>query len=218
MTDDSTATGSAVDDVREFLAASEPELVAQLSEWVRIPSVAGAERDPALVRSAHWLAGALRDLGLPRAEVWQAGDSPAVFAEWLTEPEAPTVLVYSHHDVRAVKEENWDETAPFEPVQRDGRLYGRGASDAKGQMLADLSGLRAHLLGRTRPAVNLKFLVEGEEELDSPSLAALLEEKAAELAADVIVFSDTLLWRADAPALCTSVRGMISVHSKSSAR
>ncbi|HEY8589653.1 MAG TPA: M20/M25/M40 family metallo-hydrolase [Naasia sp.] len=220
MTSDDRDTGTRpapggpdpADRIRGFLEDSRPDLLAQLGEWVRIPSVAGSERDPALARSAHWLAGALRDLGFPRAEVWQAGDSPAVFAEWITDPAAPTVLVYSHHDVRAVKEQNWDETAPFEPVQRDGRLYGRGASDAKGQIVAHLWGLRAHLQGRDAPAVNLRFLVEGEEELGSPSLAALLEERAGELGADLVVFSDTLLWRADAPALCTSVRGMISAH------
>lgn len=198
--------------VHAFLAASAGRLTAQLSEWVRIPSVAGSERDPSLRRSASWLAGALRDVGFPRVEVWEAGNSPAVFAEWAVGPHAPTVLVYSHHDVRAVKSENWSETDPFEPVERSGRLYGRGASDAKGQVLAHLWGLRAHLQGRDAPDVNLKFLVEGEEELGSPSLAALVAEKEADLTADVIVFSDTLLWRQDAPAACTSIRGMISAH------
>jgi acetylornithine deacetylase/succinyl-diaminopimelate desuccinylase-like protein len=196
--------------VHAFLAEHLPHLVAELSEWVRIPSVAGSDRDPALMRSAHWLAGTLGDLGFPRVELWMAGDSPAVFAEWIADAAAPTVLVYSHHDVRAVKADNWDETAPFEPVVRGGRLYGRGASDAKGQVLAHLWGLRAHLVGRDAPAVNLRLLVEGEEELGSPMLSALLEEHAADLSADLVVFTDTTLWRADAPAVCTSARGMIS--------
>ncbi|WP_307807113.1 M20/M25/M40 family metallo-hydrolase [Naasia sp. SYSU D00057] len=215
MIDDETdrAAGPASPDddrVHAFLAEHADRLVAQLAEWVRIPSVAGSDRDTALVQSANWLAGALRDLGFPRVEVWKAGDSPAVFAEWISSPAAPTVLVYSHHDVRAVKGQNWSETEPFEPVVRGGRMYGRGTSDAKGQILAHLWGLRAHLASRPAPAVNLRFLVEGEEELGSPSLAALLEEKREELAADVVVFSDTLLWREDHPAICTSVRGMIS--------
>ncbi|MCU1569914.1 MAG: Peptidase [Naasia sp.] len=200
------------DRVHDFLRANEDRLVAQLAEWVRIPSVAGSNRDPDLRRSAAWLAGALRDTGFPRVEIWWAGEAPAVFAEWAVDRDAPTVLVYSHHDVRAVKEENWSETAPFEPVVRAGRLYGRGSSDAKGQILAHLWGLRAHLAEHGAPLVNLKFLVEGEEELGSPSFAGLLEEKAEEIAADLVVFSDTLLWRAGAPAICTSVRGMISAH------
>src|SRR3954447_3065367 len=208
--DDHAATEGGDRAVQLFLAEHLPQLVNELSEWVRIPSVAGSTRDPAVLHSAHWLAGTLTDLGFPRVEIWMAGDSPAVFAEWIADPEAPTVLLYSHHDVRAVKAENWSETEPFEPVVRRGRLYGRGASDAKGQMVAHLWGLRAHLLDRDAPAVNLRVIVEGEEELGSPTFAALLEERKAELAADLIVFSDTTLWMIGAPAVCTSVRGIIS--------
>jgi acetylornithine deacetylase/succinyl-diaminopimelate desuccinylase-like protein len=196
--------------VHAFLAEHLPQLVTELSAWVRIPSVAGSDRDLDVLRSAHWLAGTLTDVGFPRVELWRAGDSPAVFAEWITDPSKPTALVYSHHDVRAVKDGNWEETAPFEPVERRGRLYGRGASDAKGQLIAHLWGLRAHLRDRDAPAVNLKVIVEGEEELGSPNLAALLEDRRADLAADVVLFSDTVLWRAGAPAACTSVRGMLS--------
>jgi acetylornithine deacetylase/succinyl-diaminopimelate desuccinylase-like protein len=196
--------------VHAFLAEHLPHLVTELSEWVRIPSVAGSDRDLDVLRSAHWLAGTLTDVGFPRVELWRAGTSPAVFAEWISDPSKPTVLVYSHHDVRAVKDGDWEETAPFEPVERRGRLYGRGASDAKGQVIAHLWGLRAHLRDRDEPAVNLKVIVEGEEELGSPGFAALLDEHRTDLAADVVVFSDTVLWAADAPAVCTSVRGMIS--------
>ncbi|MGC5075810.1 M20/M25/M40 family metallo-hydrolase [Agrococcus sp. DT81.2] len=199
-------------DIREFLDAHDAALVDQLSEWVRIPSVAGVpEREHHLRRSAFWLAGALRDVGFPLTEIWSGPTGPAVYAEWCAAPGAPTVIVYSHHDVRAVKDENWDETAPFEPVVRDGRLFGRGSSDAKGQVIAHLWALRAHLhaTGRTAPAVNLKVIVEGEEEAGSPGLAAMLDEQRARLDADVVLFSDTLLWRADHPALCTSVRGMV---------
>ncbi|NUS35457.1 MAG: M20/M25/M40 family metallo-hydrolase, partial [Pseudarthrobacter sp.] len=95
-----------------------------------------------------------------------------------------------------------------------GRLYGRGSSDEKGQILAHIEAVRAHVrvAGGPDPAVNLKFLVEGEEEGGSPHLSALLEEHAQKLRADVVLFSDTLLWRADHPAVCVSLRGMLSVH------
>jgi acetylornithine deacetylase/succinyl-diaminopimelate desuccinylase-like protein len=202
------------DGVRRFLDAGLPTLLDQLGDWVRIPSVAGVpERKHNLTRSARWLAGELRDVGFPTTEIWQGAEGPAVFAEWSAAPNAPTILIYSHHDVRAVKEENWDETAPFDPVFRDGRLYGRGSSDAKGQVMAHLWGLRAHLqaTGRNAPAVNLKFLVEGEEEAGSPGLRDLLETHRSRLNADLVIFSDTLLWRADHPALCTSIRGMLGV-------
>jgi acetylornithine deacetylase/succinyl-diaminopimelate desuccinylase-like protein len=199
--------------VREFLAGHRNDIVEQLSQWSRIPSVAGvAEHEIDLVRSAHWLAAALRDIGFPTVEVWDTCGPPAVHARWHAAPDAPTVLVYSHHDVRAVRPEQWRQTAPFEPVLRDGDLYGRGTSDAKGQIVAHLWGIRAHLAatGRTAPAVNLTVLVEGEEETGSPHLARLVAEHRARLDADLVVYSDTLLWRADHPAVCTSLRGMVN--------
>jgi len=202
-------------DIRAYLTACRPRIIDRLSEWIGIASVAGVpERRHNLMRSAKWLAAELRDAGLPTTEIWSADGTPAVFAEWCEAPDAPTVLIYGHHDVRAVKEENWDETSPFDPVLRDGRLYGRGSSDAKGQILAHVWGLRAHLMstGRTVPAVNLRILVEGEEEAGSPGLAALLEANRERLQADVVIFSDTLLWRADHPALCTSIRGMLGAR------
>ncbi|WIB27889.1 M20/M25/M40 family metallo-hydrolase [Curtobacterium sp. MCSS17_015] len=199
-----------VDDVAAGLRAAQDEIVEQLSDWVRIPSVASQpERTLDVQRSARWLAGAMRAVGL-RTEVLDAGGSPAVYGEWLVDPALPTVLVYSHHDVRHAKPEEWVETAPFSPVLRDGRLYGRGASDAKGQVVAHLWGLRAHLGTRDdgRPAVNLKYLVEGEEELGSTHLADLLDSDHERFACDVVVFSDTLQWKAGNPAVVTSMRGM----------
>jgi acetylornithine deacetylase/succinyl-diaminopimelate desuccinylase-like protein len=198
--------------VRNYIDAHTPLLLDRLAEWVRIPSVAGVpERKHHLTRSANWLAGELRGAGFPTTEIWEGAEGPAVFAEWSEAPGAPTILIYSHHDVRAVKDENWDQTSPFDPVLRDGRLYGRGTSDAKGQVMAHIWGIRAHLnaTGRTAPAVNLKLIVEGEEEAGSPGLAGILEAHRSRLDADAVVFSDTLLWRAGHPALCTSIRGML---------
>jgi acetylornithine deacetylase/succinyl-diaminopimelate desuccinylase-like protein len=198
--------------VRNYIDAHTPLLLDRLAEWVRVPSVAGVpERKHHLTRSANWLAGELRGAGFPTTEIWEGAEGPAVFAEWSEAPGAPTILIYSHHDVRAVKDENWDQTSPFDPVLRDGRLYGRGTSDAKGQVMAHIWGIRAHLnaTGRTAPAVNLKLIVEGEEEAGSPGLAGILEAHRSRLDADAVVFSDTLLWRAGHPALCTSIRGML---------
>jgi acetylornithine deacetylase/succinyl-diaminopimelate desuccinylase-like protein len=203
------------DTVHRFLAEHTEAFLGQLSDWIRIPSVPDVpELARQVTRSARWLAGELRKTGFPTVELWAAGDSTAVYAEWLSAPGAPTVLIYSHHDVRSAKDENWDETAPFVPVERDGRLYGRGSSDAKGQVLAHLWGVRAHLaaLGRNTPAVNLKLLVEGEEEAGSPHLAELMTSNRDRLSADLVLFSDTLLWRADFPAVCTSMRGGLTAR------
>ncbi|WP_433201119.1 M20/M25/M40 family metallo-hydrolase [Dactylosporangium sp. CS-047395] len=196
---------------QEYLRANRDRLIDELMEWIRLPSVAGVPaHDPDLARSANWLAARLREIGFPAVEVWPTGGGPAVYAEWCAAPGAPTVLVYSHHDVRAAKDEQWDQTAPFQPAVRDGRVYGRGASDAKGQIVAHLWGLRAHLATgeRTAPAVNLKVLVEGEEEIGSMHLAGLLDEHG--VGADLVLFSDTLLWHAEHPAVCLSLRGMVS--------
>jgi acetylornithine deacetylase/succinyl-diaminopimelate desuccinylase-like protein len=212
-------------DLRALVRSREAELERRLAEWVRVPGILGApEHSRDLLRSANWLAAEFREVGFPVVEVLPTGESHTVYAEWCQAPGAPTVLVYSHHDVRAVRPENWALTAPFEPVLREGRLYGRGASDAKGQILAHLEAVRAHLAvstgsttgggstTETGPRVNLKFLIEGEEEGGSPHLAALLAEQAERFRADVVLFSDTLLWHASHPAVCVSLRGMLSVH------
>ncbi|GGI46566.1 acetylornithine deacetylase/succinyl-diaminopimelate desuccinylase-like protein [Agromyces flavus] len=203
------ATGAAAQ-LRGVVSSRRARFREELAEWVRIPSIAGdAERVEAVHRSAAYLAGRFREGGFPRVEVWSQADSAAVFAEWMARPDAPTVLVYSHHDVRAIRPELWSVTAPFEPLERDGLLFGRGASDAKGQVLTHLAGLAAHVAVDGEPAVNLRFLIDGEEELGSPHLATVMETHAADLQADLVLFSDTLLLDPDRPAVCTSVRGMI---------
>ncbi|WP_200946086.1 M20/M25/M40 family metallo-hydrolase [Arthrobacter sp. Soil764] len=167
--------GEEHDDVgrlRAGVRSREAELERRLAEWVRVPGILGVpEHSQDLLRSANWLAGEFREVGFPVVEVLPTGESHAVYAEWCNDAGAPTVLVYSHHDVREVKPENWAMTAPFEPVLREGRLYGRGSSDAKGQILAHFEGLRAHLQETGTPKINLKFLIEGEEEGGSPHLA-----------------------------------------------
>ncbi|WP_019179688.1 M20/M25/M40 family metallo-hydrolase [Microbacterium yannicii] len=198
--------------VSGFLAASTAQIVHALDEWIRIPSVAAdPERTADMLRSARWLRRRLRDAGLS-SRLLRSGESAAVYAEWLVDPDLPTVLVYSHHDVRHAKAEEWHVTSPFAPTVRDNRLFGRGASDAKGQVMAHLWGLRAHLAatGRNQPAVNLKLLVEGEEEIGSPHLAELLDRHRTELSCDIIVFSDTVQWQREAPAVVTSMRGVIT--------
>ena len=199
----------------DFLTAHRDDLVRDLAAWIRLRSVNGLpECEPDLIRSANWLAAALRETGFPTVEVWPIEGAPAVYAEWCAAPGAPTVLIYSHHDVRVTDDEQWKETAPYEAVVRDGYVYGRGASDAKGQVIAHVWGIRAHLAatGRDAPAVNLKILVEGEEESGSAHLSDALNQHRERLDADLVVFSDTLTWRADHPAICTSIRGMISAE------
>ncbi|MFC5802430.1 dipeptidase [Streptomyces formicae] len=198
--------------VRTYIAQYRAAFLDDLAEWLRIPSVsAQPEHDADVRRSAEWLAAKLKETGFPVTEVWETAGAPAVFAEWPSgDPDAPTVLVYGHHDVQpAAREDGW-HTDPFEPVVKDGRMYARGAADDKGQVFFHTLGVRAHLAatGRTAPAVNLKLLVEGEEESGSPHFRALAERNTDRLAADAVIVSDTGMWSETTPTVCTGMRGL----------
>lgn len=198
--------------VRTYVETHRDTFLGDLAEWLRIPSVsADPERAADVRRSAEWLAAKLKETGFPVAEVWETPGAPAVFAEWPSgDADAPTVLVYGHHDVQpAAREDGWDGE-PFEPEIRDGRMYGRGAADDKGQVFFHTLGVRAHLAatGRTAPAVNLKLLIEGEEESGSPHFTDLVRAHADRLACDTVIVSDTGMWDEDTPTVCTGMRGL----------
>ncbi|MFI5802372.1 dipeptidase [Streptomyces sp. NPDC051561] len=198
--------------VRTYIDQHRDAFLADLAEWLRIPSVsAQPEHAEDVRRSAEWLAAKLKETGFPVAEIWPTNGAPAVFAEWTSgDTDAPTVLVYGHHDVQpAAREDGW-HTEPFEPVVLDGRMYARGAADDKGQVFFHTLGVRAHLAatGRTAPAVNLKLLIEGEEESGSPHFRALVEQQRERLAADAVIVSDTGMWSEDTPTVCTGMRGV----------
>ncbi|MFD5661129.1 dipeptidase [Streptomyces hirsutus] len=203
---------SAVSAVRTYVEQHRAAFLDDLTEWLRIPSVsAQPDHAPDVRRSADWLAAALTATGFPTAEVWPTPGAPAVYAEWpSSDPGAPTVLVYGHHDVQpAAREDGW-HSEPFEPVVRDNRMYARGAADDKGQVFFHTLGVRAHLAttGRSAPAVHLKLLIEGEEESGSPHFRSLVERHADRLAADVVIVSDTGMWSEDTPTVCTGMRGL----------
>ena len=207
--------------VRQYIEEHAPEFFASLSRWLAIPSISA---DPALRddvdRSAEWLKTYLEETGFPSVEVWPTGESaspglPAVFAEWpASDPSAPVVLVYGHHDVQPVEPLDEWESPPFQPVQRDGLLLGRGSSDDKGQVLFHALGLRASLASSkaTAPPVTLKLLIEGEEESGSPHFADLLRARRDRLACDVVVVSDTTMWAADVPSMCVGMRGVVDAE------
>jgi acetylornithine deacetylase/succinyl-diaminopimelate desuccinylase-like protein len=205
-------------DVRGYIDSHAREFVDALKDWLRIPSISG---DPLLAadvrRSAEWLAAHLRQTGFPTVEVWETGtpDSPglpAVFAQWpAADKNARTVLIYGHHDVQPVEPlDEWD-SEPFTPVERNGQILARGASDDKGQVLFHAFGTRAWLAARgaSAPPVTLKLIIEGEEESGSPHFAELLGRERDRLACDVIVISDTTMWSAEVPSMCTGMRGVV---------
>ncbi|WAP58164.1 M20/M25/M40 family metallo-hydrolase [Streptomyces sp. S465] len=199
--------------VRAYVDGHGAAFLDELSEWLRIPSVsADPVRADDVRRSAQWLRDHLAATGFPVAEIWDTPGAPAVFAEWPSgDPDALTVLVYGHHDVQPAHREDGWRTDPFEPVIEDGRLYARGAADDKGQVLFHTLGIRAHLAvtGRRAPAVNLKLLIEGEEESGSPHFPELIRSYADRLACDVVIVSDTGMWSEDTPTVCTGMRGLV---------
>ncbi|WP_440898995.1 M20/M25/M40 family metallo-hydrolase [Actinosynnema sp.] len=198
---------------RAATTARADEFLAGLRDWLAIPSIGVDPAHPGdVARSAAWLAEARRADGWPDVRVWDEGPAPpAVYAHWPSaDPDAPVVLVYGHHDVQPVDPvERWTRP-PFEPTLVGEELFGRGASDDKGQVAMHLLGVRAHLAatGRTTPAVTLKLFVEGEEEGGSPHIARTLADHGPELDCDLVVFTDTPLYSREAPTVCTGQRGV----------
>jgi acetylornithine deacetylase/succinyl-diaminopimelate desuccinylase-like protein len=188
--------------VREIL----PEVRRDLEGLVRIESVwADPARRAEVHRSAEAVASLLRDAGFADVEIVSEGGAPAVIAHQPGPPGSATVLLYAHHDVQPEGDAAQWDSPPFDPTERDGRLYGRGTADDKAGIATHLAAFRAH---GGRPPVGVTVFVEGEEESGSPSLSRLLAAHRDKLAADVIVIADSDNWTAEVPALTVSLRGL----------
>ena len=197
------------DDLRTRVHELFPDLVADLEELIRIPSVSAPSYPPEPVRrSAEAVADLLRAAGCADVRILEIeGAHPAVYGEIPGPPQTPTVLLYAHHDVQPPGPSEAWRTGPFEPFIEDGRLYGRGASDDKAGVIMHLGAVRAF---EGRPPVGVKFLVEGEEEIGSAHLGDFLDTYHELLAADVVVIGDAGNWRVGQPALTTSLRGLVA--------
>ncbi len=193
----------------EYAAAHAPRFLDQLKELLRIPSVSTLpERAGDVRRAAEWVAADLRRIGMQTVEIIPTPGHPVVYGEWLGAGlSAPTMLIYGHYDVQpAALEDGWTSD-PFEPVERDGRLVARGASDDKGQVFAQMKAAEA-LLATGGAPVNLKFLIEGEEEIGTPHLGAVLAAQRERLRADMCVISDTGMHTPEQPTIVYGLRGM----------
>lgn len=195
--------------VLAYVGANEPRFLDELKAFLRIPSISTDPRHRSdLARAADFLAADFRRMGMERVEVIPTAGHPAVYAEWLGAPGRPTALVYGHYDVQPVDPENEWTTPPFDPTEREGYVYARGAADDKGQVFLHLKAAEAHLTSRGRLPINLKFIVEGEEEVGSEHLAELIRERREQLRADVVVISDTSMFARGQPAICYGLRGI----------
>jgi acetylornithine deacetylase/succinyl-diaminopimelate desuccinylase-like protein len=196
-------------ELRNAIERELPGVRADLERLVRIPGIAFEGFDHSHVeRSAEAVAELLRGAGLPDVRIVRAGGQPAVIGLRPAPPGAPTVLLYAHHDVQPPGEVSQWSSDPFEPIERNGRLYGRGCADDKAGVMAHVAALRA--FGDALP-VGVVVFVEGEEEYGSDSLVELLRRHRDEIASDVIVIADSGNWDVGQPALTVGLRGLVNV-------
>lgn len=185
-----------------------------LKELVRIPSISFPGFDPAPVRqSAEFTSRMLSASGLTDVRILDPGEGhPAVFGQWTGAPGKPTILLYAHHDVQPTGRETLWTTPPFEPIVRNGRLYGRGTADDKCGAVMHAAAIRSYLATSGRLPVNVKVLIEGEEEIGSTNLYKLLEQHRELFAADVVLIADSEHFDSNVPTLTASLRGIVTVN------
>lgn len=196
-----------------YVDAERDRIVATLFDWLRIPSIsAQPAHAPDVRRSAERTVELMRECGLEHVTLLETdGGAPSVYGDHLhAGPDAPSALVYGHHDVQPVDPLDEWTSPPFEPVIVDGECRARGAIDDKGQVLYELEAVRGLLRRDGRLPVNVKFVVEGEEEVGSPHFEALLRQERDRLACDVVVVSDTSMWALDVPSTCVGMRGLVA--------
>ncbi len=199
--------------VLAHLERGHERILAELVEFAAIPSVS---TDPAHAGDLHaagaWVATKLAAAGPFTVRTMPTAGASVVYAEWLNAPGAPTVLIYGHYDVQPEDPIDRWESPPFEPTLRDGRLYARGVSDDKGPMLIPIKVAEAFFAVQERLPLNVKFLIEGEEEIGSPHLEAFVDEHRDLLAADVVLSADGAMWRIDEPSLTVANRGLAGLE------
>jgi acetylornithine deacetylase/succinyl-diaminopimelate desuccinylase-like protein len=186
----------------------------QLHDLLRIPSVSTLpERAGAVKEAAEWLAANMREAGIEHVEIMPTEGHPVVYGDWFGAGDnAPTGLIYGHYVVKpAEKSDGWD-TEPFDPVERNGKLYARGASDDKGQAFAHVKAVESLLKTDGKLPANVKFCIEGEEEIGSPNLPPVLEANKDKLAADVCVISDGSILTEDQPSIVYALRGLTALE------
>ena len=196
--------------IETFVAQNRNRLLAELKEFLRIPSISTLPQHRADVeQAASFVAKGLATAGLENVEVIPTGGHPLVYADWLHAPGKPVVLCYGHYDVQPADPLELWTSPPFEPAERGGNLYARGTADDKGQMYTHIKAVEALRSLRGTLPVNLKFLIEGEEEIGGASIAGYVAAHPEKLRADVALVSDTAMYAEGLPTLCIGLRGLI---------
>lgn len=196
--------------INQWVDANQARLLEELFQLIRIPSISTLpEHKDDVARACQFTADALAQAGLENIEIIPTDRHPLLYADWLHAPGKPTVLCYGHYDVQPPDPLELWESPPFEPTVRNGNIYARGAVDDKGQMYAHVKALEAlKALTGTFP-LNIKVLIEGEEEIGGASIAKYVPEHKEKLKADVALVSDTALYAEGIPTLCIGLRGLV---------
>jgi acetylornithine deacetylase/succinyl-diaminopimelate desuccinylase-like protein len=200
-------------EVIDFIQTNRERYLSELTSFLAIPSVSALPAHTADVRRcAEWVAEEMRRIGLEHVRLVETPGNPIACADWLHAPDAPTLLFYGHYDVQPVDPLELWESPPFEATVRDGELYARGAADDKGQVFMHFKAIEAHLSKTRRLPINLKVLIEGEEEVGSTHLDSFIREHRTELGADVVVISDSAMFDRGVPSICYALRGLVYVQ------
>jgi len=196
-------------DVVDFIHTNRDRYISELKQYLAIPSISALPAHAADVKKcAEWTADEMRRVGLQDVRLVETPGNPIVYGEWLQAPGAPTILFYGHYDVQPVDPLELWESPPFEATVRDGEIYARGAADDKGQVFMHLKAIEAHLKKAGKLPVNIKVIVEGEEEVGSNNLDEFVRKNKPMLAADVVVISDSAMFDRGVPSICYSLRGL----------
>jgi len=207
--------------IDRYVSQNEPRFLEELKELLRIPSISTLpEHNQDTRRAAQYVADKLKAAGLENVEVIETKRHPLVYADWLHAPGKPTVLCYGHFDVQPPDPLELWETPPFEPSERNGNIYARGSADDKGQMYSHIKAVEALRAAHGKPTVNLKFLIEGEEEVGGISVAEYVAKNPDKLKADVALVSDTEMYAPGLPTLNIGLRGLVymEIEAKGPAR
>jgi acetylornithine deacetylase/succinyl-diaminopimelate desuccinylase-like protein len=196
--------------VIDFINTNRDRYVSELKKYLAIPSISALPAHRGDVqRCAEWTADEMRRVGLQNVRLFETPGNPIVYADWLHAPGAPTILFYGHYDVQPVDPVDLWESPPFEATVRDGEIYARGAADDKGQVFMHLKAIEAHLKQAGALPVNIKLIIEGEEEVGSVNLDNFIRANKAVLGADVVVISDSAMFDRGVPSICYSLRGLV---------
>ncbi len=195
--------------VLDYIAQNKLRHVDELKTLLEIPSIStNPENKPDVERCATWVADHLRQIGMQNVTLFPTAGHPVVYADWLHAPGKPTVLFYGHYDVQPVDPLNLWTSAPFEPEIRGENLYARGSADDKGQVFIHLKSVEAFLRIQGSLPVNLKMIIEGEEEIGSEHLQSFVEGQKKLLEADLVLISDTSMFARGVPSVCYGLRGL----------